>query len=114
MDGWFYIIKILCEKKIGCMTIPFLCVIVCNSLYLNRHLPFKEIRAVVVVVIASLLDLQLPMQLVSITTNVVSSDLAHGKVYSIQHYVIQFVSDLWKVSGFLRIPPPIKLTPRYN
>jgi hypothetical protein len=25
----------------------------------------------------------------------------HGEVYSIQHYVIKFVSDLWQVSGFL-------------
>ena len=35
------------------------------------------------------------------------------EVYSIQHYVIKFVSDLWQVSGFLlvlRFPPPIKLT----
>ena len=28
----------------------------------------------------------------------------------IQHYVIQFVSDLRQVGGFLRFPPPIKLT----
>ena len=36
-----------------------------------------------------------------------------GEVYSIQHYVIQFVSDLWQIGGFLRVPrfpPPIKLT----
>jgi len=35
------------------------------------------------------------------------------EVYSIQHYVIKFVSDLWQVGGFLRVlqfPPPIKLT----
>ena len=35
-----------------------------------------------------------------------------GDVYSIQHYVIEFVSDLRQVSGFLRVlwfPPPIKL-----
>jgi hypothetical protein len=38
------------------------------------------------------LDLQLPMQSVSITTNVLSSNLANGEVYSIQHYVIKFVS----------------------
>ena len=34
----------------------------------------------------------------------------HGEVYSIQHYVIRFVSDLRQVSGFLRVlrfPPPI-------
>jgi hypothetical protein len=34
------------------------------------------------------------MQLVSITANVVSSNPAHGKVYSIQCYVIKFVRDL--------------------
>jgi len=36
-----------------------------------------------------------------------------GEVYSIQHYVINFVSDLQQVSGFLRVlwfPPPIKIT----
>ena len=35
-----------------------------------------------------------------------------GEVYSIQHYVIKFVSDLLQVGGFLwmlRFPPPIKL-----
>ena len=35
-----------------------------------------------------------------------------GKVYSIQHYVIKFVSDLQQGFGFLqvfRFPPPIKL-----
>ena len=39
-----------------------------------------------------LLDLQLPVQLVFITTKV-SSNPAHGEVYSIQHYVIHFVID---------------------
>ena len=29
-----------------------------------------------------------------ITTNIVCSNSAHGEVYSIQHYVIKFVSDL--------------------
>ena len=68
---------------------------------------------VVMVVIAWWLDLQLPLQEVPITTKVVSSNLVHGEVYSIQHYVIKFVSDLWQVGGFLlvlRFPPPIKLT----
>jgi hypothetical protein len=41
------------------------------------------------------LDLQLPVQSVTITTNVVSSNPANGEVYSIQHYMIKFVSDLW-------------------
>jgi hypothetical protein len=43
-------------------------------------------------------------------TNVVrTSNPAHGKVYSIQHYVIKFVWDWWQVRGFLRFPLPIKL-----
>jgi len=46
----------------------------------------------------------------SITTKVVSSNLVHVEVYSIQHYVIKFVSDLRQVGGFLRFPPSIKLT----
>ena len=58
-------------------------------------------------------DLQLPMQLVLITTKVVSSNPVHGEVYSIQQYVIKFVSDLQQNSVFLwvlQFPPPIKLT----
>ena len=37
----------------------------------------------------------------------------YGEVYSIQHYVIKFVSDLRQVGGFLRaprFPPQIQLT----
>ena len=34
-----------------------------------------------------------------------SSNPAHGEVYSIQHYVIKFVSD-----SFLRFPPTMALT----
>jgi len=56
------------------------------------------------------LDLQLRVQSVPFTTKVVSSNPAHGDVYSIQHYAIKFVSDLRQVGGFLRLPPPIKLT----
>jgi hypothetical protein len=51
------------------------------------------------------------MQTVPFTTNVVSSNPVQAKVYSIQHYVIKFVSDLRHVSGFPRVlwfPPPIK------
>ena len=55
--------------------------------------------------------LELPMQSLSITTKVVSSNTTHDEVYSIQHYV--FVSDLPQVGGFLRVlrfSPPIMLT----
>jgi hypothetical protein len=38
------------------------------------------------------------------TTKVVSLNLDHGEVYSIQHCVIKFVSDLWQVSGFSILP----------
>jgi hypothetical protein len=53
------------------------------------------------------------MNSVPITTKVVSLNPAHSEVYSIQHYVIKFVSDFRQVSGFLRVlrfPPPIKLS----
>jgi hypothetical protein len=58
------------------------------------------------------LDLQLHVQSVPITTKVVSSNPAHDEVYSIQHDVIHFVSDLRQVDGFLRVLlflQPIKL-----
>jgi hypothetical protein len=66
-------------------------------------------KGTIVVVIVWWLDLQLPMQSVPITTNVVSSN----PTQAMQHYVIKFVSDLRQVGGFLlvlRFPPPIKLT----
>ena len=61
------------------------------------------------VVIVWELDVQLPVLSVPITTKVVSSNPVHGEVYSIQHYMIQFVDDLRQVGGFLRFPPPIRL-----
>jgi hypothetical protein len=39
------------------------------------------------------------VQSVPITNQVVSSNPVHGEVYSIQHYVIKFVSDLRQVGG---------------
>ena len=53
------------------------------------------------IVIVWLLDLQLPLQSVPITTNVVSSNPAPGEMYLIQHYVVEFVSGLQHVGGFL-------------
>ena len=46
-------------------------------------------------------------------TKAVSLNPIHGEVYSIQHYIIKFVFDLWQVGGFLRVlrfSPPLKLT----
>jgi len=60
----------------------------------------------------AVMDLQLPVQSVPIITKVPSSNPVHGEVYSIQDYVIKFVSDLRQVGGFpwiLRFPPPMKL-----
>jgi hypothetical protein len=55
------------------------------------------------------------MQSVPIFTNVMSSNSILGEVYSIQHYVINFVSYFWQVGCFfflwvLWFPPSIKLT----
>ena len=43
------------------------------------------------------------MQSVPITSKVASWNLADGEVYSIQHYVIEFVSDLRQVFSFLQV-----------
>jgi hypothetical protein len=40
----------------------------------------------------------------------VSSNPSYDKVYSIQYNLVKFASDLCDVGGFLRFPPPIKLT----
>jgi hypothetical protein len=44
--------------------------------------------------------LRLHVQSVHISTNVVSWNPAHGEMYSIQHYVIKFASDMQKVDVF--------------
>ena len=79
----------------------------------NTVLYIYFVFGAVVVVIAWSLDLQLHVQSVPITYKVVSSNPVYGEVYSKQHYVIKFVSDLRQVCGFLRVlwfPPPIKPT----
>ena len=65
-----------------------------------------------VVIVYSSWIYDLPVQSVPITTKDLISNPADGEVYSIQLYVIRFVSDLVQVGGFLRVfrfPPPIKL-----
>ena len=86
-------------------------IIYLKNLQMVRKLIILSEGTIVVVIVW--LDLQLPLQSVPIITNVVSSNIADGEVYLIQHYVIKFVSDLQQVSGFLWVlwfPPPIKLT----
>ena len=66
----------------------------------------------IVLVFVWSLDLQLHVHVIVpiIMTEVMSSNLAHGWVNLIQHYVILFVNDLQKDGGFLRVlrfPPPI-------
>jgi len=86
--------------------IPKITVSIVNEFifHLNLHIYIETV--------VWLLHLQLPVQSVSITPKVVSSNPVHDKVYSIQHYVIKFISDLRQVGGFLQVPrllPPIKL-----
>ena len=85
---------------------------ICHVVFLSSHgsISFIFLAAIGEVVVPIV---HLPVQSVYITTNVVSSNPAHGQVYLIQHYVIKFVRNLQPVGGFLqvlRIPPPIKLT----
>ena len=67
----------------------------------------------VVVLIVYYLDLQLSVQSVTNTLKVVSLTPVYGEVYSIEHNVIKFVSNVRQDGGFLRVlwfPPSIKLT----
>ena len=88
-------------------------IVLLDSMDILLHVRISEYKRAVVAVIVWQLDLQLPVQSMPITTKVVSSNPVHGEVYSVQHYVIKFVSDLRQVSSFLRVlryPPPIKLS----
>jgi hypothetical protein len=74
------------------------------KLVLHKRKPtVRIILGAVVVAIIWCLDLQLPVQSVSITTKIVSSNPVHGEVYSIPHYGIKFVSDLRQVGCFLLV-----------
>ena len=84
-----------------------------RNLGLSFVMSLSFTEAIVVLIAYGSWILQLPVQSVPTTTKVVSLNPVHGEVYSIKHYVIKFVSDLWQVSGFLwvlQFPPPIKLT----
>ena len=50
------------------------------------------------------------MQSEPITTNVMILNPAHGEVYSIQLYVVKFVSDWWEVWELFLGTPPIIMT----
>jgi hypothetical protein len=67
-------------------------------IYYNRYIYIYKGGAIVDVILWQL-DLHLPVQSVPITTEVVSFEFHSCKVYSIQHYVIAFVSDLWQVGS---------------
>ena len=62
------------------------------------------------VVIVWLLNLQLPVQSVPMTTKIVSSNDAHGGMYLIQHYVIKFVSDLIAAGGWFSLGTTVSST----
>ena len=71
----------------------------------------KVVLSTITVVIVWQFDLQLTVQSAPIITKIMSSNPAHGQIYSIQHYVMKFVSDLRHVGGILWFPPLIKLNP---
>ena len=90
---------------------------VCHYLHNKNKCPVQLVPTklgAAVVAIVWLLDLKLPMQSVPITTNVVSSNLTHCDMYSLQHSEIKFVRDFRKVGGFLRFVPPIQLTAMHD
>ena len=80
---------------------------------INHYTTEVNLVAVVVVIVQQLDLLQLLMQTVPVTTNIMVSNPIHCEVYSTEHYVIPFVSDLRYVCNFLQVlwfPPSIKLT----
>ena len=73
-------------------------------MFIMKQVKHSPIGAITVLIVWQL-DLQLPVQPVPI-------EFLSGKVYSMQQYVITFVSDWRQVDGFLSLiwfPPPIKL-----
>jgi hypothetical protein len=61
--------------------------------------------------------LRLSPYMYTIVVSLFKTIFMYGEVYSIQQYVIKFVSYLRQVGGFHRVfrfPPPIKLAQRYN
>jgi len=48
------------------------------------------------------------------TTNVVSLNPTHGEVYSIQHYVIKYVSDFWQAGEWFSPGTPVSSTNKTN
>jgi len=56
------------------------------------------------------------IQTVPIASNVVSFNSVHGKVYSMQNYVINFASDIRQVGGVLQLLlfPPLIKTDHHN
>jgi hypothetical protein len=66
----------------------------------ERELSSRMYEGAVVVFIVCYVNLLLSVQSVPITTSLVKSNIAHGEVYSLHHYVINFVSDLLQVDDF--------------
>ena len=54
--------------------------------------------------------LDLPVRSVLITTKLVNSNSVHGELYSIQYYVIKFVSDLRRSVVFSRCSTTVTST----
>ena len=94
------IIMRLCNSVLDRLQNKVECIVTCRevNLYYNHHSKYNsmQITGQGAVVVICQLDLQLPVQSVPITTKVVSSNPVQGEVYSIQHYVIKFVSDLYR------------------
>ena len=101
-------------KNIMSLIYHYYCFILCqNDLNIKLKLhyieQFQMTAGAVVVVFVWQLDLQLP-----VTTKAVNSNPVHGEVYSIQHYMIKFASDIYMhatgrwFSPVLRFPPPTK------
>jgi hypothetical protein len=70
-----------------------------NELHLQNAQCFKIALYEMLALKFGSVDLQIHVQSVAITSEVMSSNPAHGEVFSIQQFVIKFGSDLRQVGG---------------
>ena len=70
---------------------------------ISYHMSVNRDQLAIIGVLDWYLDFRLHVQSVPITTNPMSLNPVHGKMYSIQLYMIHFFSELRQDDGFLRV-----------
>ena len=104
MTSFFHLVNKRAICRLGIISFAHASVHVTDCPVVNVHVDELSSARIIIHNIRG----QLPMQSVPTTTDVVNSNLAHGEVYSIQHYVIMFVGYL---SPGTPVSTPIEIDP---